>query len=419
MTPLSEPRRLSMRACHVILVLGCLFVPLFAQVKAPPSNPQETFSITQAERVQEITEKVKRVVSFLKERGLGGLLLSTTANFAWITAGGDNHVVITSEEGACSILILPSGERYLISNNSEAGRMMEEELQGLGFQLKSFKWYEDKVVPDKKWEIIKGLTQGGRVASDIPYSEAVVVKEELGQLRYQLTETEIKRYRWLGQECAQAVDKVCRTIQPGMSEKEIESLTSDELLHRGIRPTVVLVGVDDRIYSYRHAIPTERKLQKYAMVNICARRWGLVIAVTRLVHFGPIPLELGRRMRATARVAACYLANSRPGRAAKDILKAAQEAYTEEGYTGEWEKHHQGGAIGYQERDWLAYPDSTEVVNARQAFAWNPTITGAKVEDTIIVYDDHIEVLTRLPNWPTVKVEYKGKVFFLPDILVR
>ena len=408
-----------MRACHYILLLGCLSVALFATVNTSPSVSQETLSITQTERVQEIEEKVKRVVGFLKERRLSGLLLSTTGNFAWITAGGDNHVVITSEEGACSILILPSGERYLISNNSEAGRMVEEELQGLGFRLKGFKWFEDKLVPDKKWEIIKSLTEGGRVASDVPYSEAVVVKREVGQLRYPLTDSEIKRYRWLGRECALAVDKVCRTIQPGMSEKEIEALISDELLHRGVRPTVILVGVDDRIYSYRHAIPTERKLQKYAMINICARRWGLVIATTRLVHFGPLPLELKRRMRATAQVAACYLANSRPGRSATDILKAAQEAYAEVGYPGEWERHHQGGAIGYQERDWLAYQGSTEVVHTRQAFAWNPTITGAKVEDTIIVYDDHIEVLTRLPHWPTIKAEYQGKVFLIPDILIR
>ena len=408
-----------MRACYVMLIMGCLSAFLFAQVKASSYTPQESLSITQAERVQEIEEKVKRVVAFLKQKGFGGLLLSTTANFAWITAGGDNHVIITSEEGVCSILILPSGERYLVSSNSEAGRVMEEELQGLGFRLKGFKWYEDKLVPDKKWKIIKSLTGEGRVASDIPYSDAVVLNEELGQLRYQLTDSEIKKYRWLGQECALGVDKVCRSIQPGMSEKEIEALISDELLRRGVRPTVILVGVDDRIYSYRHAIPTNKRLQKYAMISICARRWGLVIATTRLVHFGPLPLELRRRMRATARVAACYLANSRPGRLAGDILKAAQEAYAEGGYPGEWERHHQGGAIGYQERDWLAYPGSPEAVHSRQAFAWNPTITGAKVGDTIIVYDDHIEVLTRLPHWPTIRVEYEGKVFLIPDILVK
>ncbi|MFB0517930.1 MAG: M24 family metallopeptidase [Acidobacteriota bacterium] len=408
-----------MRACAIILLLGCLCVPLFVTVGTSSSISQEAISITQEERTQEIAEKVQRVVAFLKERELSGLLLSTTANFAWITGGGDNHVVIASEEGTCSILILLNGERYLISNSSEAGRIMEEELQGLGFSLKVFKWYEDKLLPDKKWEIIKGLTRGGRVAADIPYSDAVVVKGELGQLRYPLTDSEIKKYRWLGRECAQAVDNVCRTIQPGMSEKEIEALISDELLRRGIRPTVILVGVDDRIYNYRHAIPTEERLQKYAMINICARRWGLVIATTRLVHFGPVHLELGRRMKATAQVAACYLAHSQPGRSAADILKAAQEAYADAGYPGEWERHHQGGATGYQERDWLAYPGSPEVVHSRQAFAWNPTITGAKVEDTVIIYDDHIEVLTRLPDWPTIKVEYEGKVFLIPDILIR
>ena len=39
-----------------------------------------------------------------------------------------------------------------------------------------------------------------------------------------------------------------------------------------------------------------------------------------------------------------------------------------------------------------------------QAFAWNPTAPGAKVEDTVLVRADGIEVLTVDPRWPTTRV---------------
>ena len=39
-----------------------------------------------------------------------------------------------------------------------------------------------------------------------------------------------------------------------------------------------------------------------------------------------------------------------------------------------------------------------------QAFAWNPTAPGAKVEDTVLVRADGIEVLTVDPRWPTTSV---------------
>ncbi|MEK7251510.1 MAG: hypothetical protein AAB209_13925, partial [Bacteroidota bacterium] len=60
-----------------------------------------------------------------------------------------------------------------------------------------------------------------------------------------------------------------------------------------------------------------------------------------------------------------------------------------------------------------------EIVQDRQAFAWNPTITGAKVEDTMIAYKDHGEIVTRADNWPMINVELNGKTYEQPGILIR
>ncbi len=375
--------------------------------------------ITFEERKAEVNEKLQRVYSFLEKNKLDGILLSTVRNFAWMTGGGDSHIVITSEMGCAPLLILKNGKKYLIASNSEASRLMDEALKGLGFELKEFKWFEEFLEPNRKLEIIKSLTPKMKIGSDAPFLGTVLVANEFSKIRYQLTDYEIKKYRWLGSQCAQAVKEVCYQIKPGMSEKQIEALTSDALMKRGIRPTVILIGADERIYNYRHATPTEKKLKKYAMVNICAEKWGLVIAMTRFVHFGPLPKDLEKKMRSVAKVDSTYLSMTRPGMPAYKILEAGQKAYEAEGYKDEWKEHHQGGAIGYFERDWIVYPGLKEKVREKQAFAWNPTIKGTKCEDTIICFKDGIEILTVIKDWPKIKVTIKGHAFYRPAILVR
>ncbi|NIR64176.1 MAG: peptidase M24, partial [Aliifodinibius sp.] len=46
-------------------------------------------------------------------------------------------------------------------------------------------------------------------------------------------------------------------------------------------------------------------------------------------------------------------------------------------------------------------------------------ITGAKVEDTMIAYQDSMEVVTRTGNWPMIDVELNGKIYPQPGILIK
>jgi len=376
--------------------------------------------VTRAESLQEIEEKLACIQKFLAAENLGGVLLTRVSNFSWITAGlADNHIVLTSELGAASLLIMRDGRKCLIASNSEVPRLMAEDLKDLGYEAKMYLWYEDKVTRDRKLQIIREIAGGQEIGSDAPYADLRVVAAPLARLRYQLTAAEIKKYRWLGRETTEAVVAICRRLRPGLSEREIEAWASDELMRRGLRPTVLLMGVDERVFNYYHHTPSDARLRKYAIVNVCARKWGLVISVARFVHFGPLPAELERRLRAAAEISARFQASSRPGTRAVELLEMAKQWYAEQGFEGDWTRHHQGGAIGYAEREWVAHPGSTEIVQARQAFAWNPIVRGALSFDTIIVYDDHIENLTATPGWPTIPVTVQGKTYAMPDILVR
>jgi antitoxin VapB len=267
--------------------------------------------------------------------------------------------------------------------------------------------------------MLKEISKDSKIGSDVIFPGTVLISDQFKKIRYSLLGSEIKRYRWLGREVTEAVAEVCKTIKPGMDEYEIEALTSASLRARGILPTVLLIAVDNRIFKYRHALPGGAKLDKYAMINVCAEKWGMPIAVTRFVYFGKLPGELKNKFEKTAKIFTQYELVSVPGNACADIFEQCKKWYEEAGFPDEWKKHHQGGAIGYDDREYVIYPGIKETVQDNQAFAWNPTITGAKVEDTFIAYRDHFEVITKSKGWPMITVEINGKKYEQPGVLIR
>jgi len=366
---------------------------------------------------KEIAEKMIRVQEFLNANKLDGILLTQVRNVYWMTAGlANNQIVLNKDVGAASILIMKDGKKHLICSGSEAGRMMDESLGKLGYELKMYNWYEASPVKDVRGEIIK---QFGKIGSDIDFPNTINVAGKFKELRYSLTESELERYRELGKAATEAVVDVCLKIKPGMDEYEIEAMTSNALRNRGILPTVLLTAVDERIYKYRHALPGGAKLNKYAMVNVVAEKWGMPIAVTRFVHFGPLPDELKSKLEKVAVVNAHYQEATRPGTQVSEIFDQMKNWYAKVGYEGEWMKHHQGGATGYDDREWVAYPGIKEFVRNNQTFAWNPTITGTKVEETMVVNEKGFEVVTKTKDWPMIIVDLNGKKYPQPAIMIR
>ena len=402
----------------ILIITACTEKPHECEKLIWKKNP--SFVLSKDELKNEIDVKMKRVKNFLNENELDGILLTQVRNFYWITAGiANNQIVLNKDVGAASLLIMKDGKKYLICAGSEAGRLMEETLGELGYELKQYNWYEANLVKDLRGNIIRDLAGIRKIASDIPFPNTVLVADKFKELRYSLTVTEIKRYRWLGREVTEAVCEICRKVKPGMDEYKIEAMIAAEIRSRGIIPTVLLIGVDERIYNYRHALPGGAKLKNYAMINVVAEKWGMPIAVTRFVHFGPLPDELKNKLEKTAIINAHFEEATKNGVTGGQIFEKCKEWYAEVGFDGEWQKHHQGGAIGYDDREWVIYPGNKERIHNRQAFAWNPTITGAKVENTIISYENSIDVITECDNWPMIIVELNGKQYHQPGILIR
>jgi Xaa-Pro dipeptidase len=386
--------------------------PVWRGETLPPQTPQEIRA--------EIQEKTDRLQRFMAAEELDGVLLTQVRNVCWITAGRANtQIVLNKDIGAASLLVRRDGSKCLLCSGSEAGRLMDESLGSLGYTLRQFNWFEANPVRDVRGEVLRAVVGAGRIGSDAPFPGTVPLPESFRRLRYRFTDGDLVRYRWLGAQAAEAVAAVCRRLTPGLDEFAIEAMTAAELRSRGLLPTVLLIAVDDRIAKYRHALPAGAVLKKYAMVNVVAEKWGMPVAVTRFVHFGPLPQDLQHRLEKTAWVDAKFQAATVPGKSCAEIFEEGKAWYAEAGYPGEWEKHHQGGAIGYDDREYVIYPGIRESVQERQPFAWNPTITGAKVEDTFVAFSDHAEVVTRVKDWPMIRITLAGKSYDQPAILVK
>ena len=249
------------------------------------------------------------------------------------------RVLTPCETGVASLLVTATGKRYYFTTENEAPRLHDEEFGKLDFEPVLFPWYADDTAT------AAAKLAGGPLGSDTRRGLDLRLVN-LYPLRAALSETEIARYRWLGTETAAATVESLHQVEPGLSEYDLEAITAADLLRRGILPSVYLYAVDDRIYKYKHAVARGKRLKSYAMLNLCSRKWGLAISITRFLHFGELPAELAARFKSAAQVNAALLNASRVGATSAELFRVAQAAYAAEGFPGEEQFHHQGGPTG-------------------------------------------------------------------------
>lgn len=375
---------------------------------------------------EELDRKERAVRDLAERHDLDGIVLTSLASVAWFTGGADLHVSRNTAEAVASIMVTRD-RSVVLTNSSEAPRLRAEELVDTGFEVLERPWHEplSEQVAREAGSMRLGV-DNRETAANVP--GALYLGPEIAQLRYTLTPEEVDRYREVGRLTGEAIEAAARAVRRGMTEFQVAAMLDHALIERGIEPTVTLVAADERIRRFRHPIPTAKRVEEACMLISCARRYGLIAAATRIVHFGPLPQDLRRRHLATVSVDAAAILASRPGATMGELYERIAAAYAAAGFPGEERFHHQGGAIGYENREYLAAPGSQATVHAPQAFAWNPTIAGTKSEDTYLVIRDdggldsatpRLECLTAGDGtWPTVPVEQGSIALRRPDILV-
>lgn len=372
----------------------------------------------------EVEYKLEKARELMHAEGLDALVLGRADSFAWITGGGNSRCVSTTDAGVASVLVTRH-RQFILTSNVEAERIDEEVLGHLGlshtFDMVAYPWYEETNSAILRILAEMGVRSEHRYGADFALQGSKPVHPLLVSLRVPFTSWEAQRYPSIGRGVSDAVERVCWQICPGMTEREIAAAVACELVSSGYTPTVLLVGADDRVMARRHPIPTEKVLSRYCMIVVCAHLGGLTVALTRSVHFGKPAADIAGAHLSAARVHAAMIAVTRPGATYQDVMTQAKAQYEAEGYPGEWRCHHQGGPIGYQDREFLVVPDVTQgTMQVNLAVAWNPSVTGAKSEDTLLLRSEGVDVVTAASTcWPMLEIPTCAGIVRRPDILIR
>jgi hypothetical protein len=330
--------------------------------------------------------KLARLTELLDARDAPELVLTTGENLAWLFDGARVSVPFAGPP-VFQATVTRDGEVRVTALVNEAERLRDEELAGA--EIAAIPWYAAFPPP----------APGALVDSDLV--------AELRAVRAVLLPGERQRYRELGRDAARAVTGVLAASTPERTELAVAADLAHAIVEIGADPVVILVGGESR-RAVRHPLPTGSPLGRRAMIAVGAKRFGLIVSLTRWVRFAPTPDD--RLDAALLEVEADAFAATRPGRTLDEVLAEIAAAYPRHGLPADaWEGHHQGGPAGYLGRDPKATPGTGDPILPGSAYAWNPSVPGGKVEDTVIVGSEEIEVLTADPAWPVTPVRGRAR----------
>lgn len=365
------------------------------------------------DRATEFAQKRLRLIEMLDRMQLDMAVIGSVSNFAWLSCGGSNYVGTATQIGAAYILVSREGH-WVVCDNIEYPRLVDEELYDLGFEYVVSPWYNFDL-PGSIARVFGKQATG----SDCGLANSVDLGAQIRELRTPLLEAEMDRYSELGKIVGQCIAEAAGNARRGETENQIVSELNRLLLFKGIVPTCSLAAADARIHSYRHPLPTDNPIDRQLMLITGARKWGLIVSATRVVCFGDPDENLQKKHAAVVRVDAELISRTRPGAVVGSVLQAGIEKYAACGYPEEWFLHHQGGPTGYEAREFKVTPQHTQLIALGSAYAWNPSITGTKSEDTILVGEAGNTIISESAGWPVIEVQTDTGALHRPDILVR
>lgn len=329
--------------------------------------------------------RAERLRALAADRGAGAVVLRRHQNFAWYTGGADSRVERASPLGVADIVVTAEGE-HVVASTIEAERMRREQTPEI--EVLEYAWYDDPT------PLLAELAGGRALLADTAIEGATKGAAAIARLRQVLDPDAIARLRGVGADASAALAEAAGAVRPGAGELDLAAEIAAACRRRGLDPTVLLAAADERIALHRHPIPADATVQRRAMLVISAERGGLYANLTKLVELEEPAPDLARRKIACDEILRRMREEAtRPGRTLAQAFDDCRRFYAEAGFPDEWKLHHQGGSTGYASREVIATPATADEIVPGQAFAWNPSITGAKSEETFLLSASGAEVV--------------------------
>jgi hypothetical protein len=382
------------------------------ETRAPsPASVADISLLAPMDRRTDVEIKQGRIAAILQETGCDGLLVLHQDNFAWLTGGGAARGIL--DHNTLPGLFFTADARWLLSSNADSQRIFDEEIDGLGFQLKEWPWHVDRAA------LLADLCQGRNIAADMPLEGCKNVAPQLELARRDLTDYQIACYRMLGQTLSHAIEATGRTLTSGETEREIAGQISHRLLHRGVHPLLISVTGDGRGRSYRQASFTSAPVTRTCVMTVAARKYGLCARASRAISLGQPDANFRRDHDCACKISATYVAGSWPDSVPRHILLTGQRIYQLTGVEHEFYLAPQGHLTGHAPVELAMSLQDEQLLKARSAITWCVAVGACVSCDTYLISEEGPRTLTAAENWPLKRIRIQGAEFVRPDVLVR
>lgn len=352
-----------------------------------------------AQRRDAATSRVRALAAV---RALAGVVLTRPGPVAW--ASGGMNVPIDRGAPVDTVWVAIGPQSYTVVTTEVERDRIAAELLPAGADLVAVPWWDPAAMVAAAAEALGAAPEA--LGSDGHPAFGHDLDQALAAVRLPLSASEQDDLRELGADATRAVEGALRAWRPGQSDREVAARIASAVERSGADAPVLLVGADDRVRRFRHPVAVGEPARELVMAVLVARRAGLHVALTRYVAAGATP-ELDAGLRRVRSVHRAVLGAVAERRTYGEVLTELDAAYARAGFPRAWERHYQGGPIGFGQREFELAPvqaDSPwwpERPQTGTAVAFNPSLDGgAKDEDTFVLTEHGVERVTVGDQWP-------------------
>lgn len=331
------------------------------------------------------------------------IVVSHLANVRYLSGfTGSNGVVLLTPKAA----ILFTDPRYDIQASQECDCQV-------------------KVVTGSVWTAVAGEVKrrrAGRVALEAAYVsfdqwasvaallgrgvKLVAVKDAVEGLRAVKSAGEIEAIRRSVALCSRAYESVVERVRPGMSELEVAAELDHAMRLLGAEgPAFETIVAAGKRSALPHARPTAAKLKsnQILLVDMGASVDGYASDMTRVAHLGRPGARARSLYRAVLEAQLAAIDAVRPGALCREVDAAARNAL-KRGKLDQFFTHSTGHGLGLEIHEGPRLGTKAEtplepgMVVTIEPGVYLPEFGGIRIEDTVLVTETGVEILTPTPK---------------------
>jgi len=361
-------------------------------------------------RRDDIESKQEKIARLLGDSGCDYLLLLEPGNYRWFTSGSGYKGL---QHADAPILFANAQQRWLLCSNIDTQRYFDEELDGLGFQVKEWPWHGSRE------QFLADLVFGRKVASDLSFRDCKDVSAFLETERRRLSKFEQERARELGRLAAHALEATARNVEPGDTEEEVAGHLAHRLLRHGVEPFSLRVSADERSAKYRRAGASAEPIRKFTLLQATAAKFGLYVTASRSISFGEPGEEHQREFEMACRLHTYWLTSIKVGDRASTVSALSKNVLRSTPFEHEWRLSPPGWLTGRRPSEALFTPASPERFSEGRLVVWQAQIGAASVCDTYLVQENGWNSITAVEEWPVRRYVIQGARIECPDLLIQ